>query len=82
MRSHKAKEERFQPGDCGWLGQMRARAKQNEDHKTSMGFRNKEDISDSSAKNFSERSTAKTECCEPRKARVVRNWKHWLVGFF
>lgn len=53
MRSHKAKEERFQPGDCGWLGQMRARAKQNEDHKTSMGFRNKEDISDSSAKNFS-----------------------------
>lgn len=53
MRHHKAKEERLQPGDCGWLGQMLARIKQNEDYKISMVFRNKEDISDSSGKNFS-----------------------------
>lgn len=52
MRYHKAREQRFQPGDCGWLCQMLQRTEYNEDYEIPVVFSNEED-SDSGGKNFS-----------------------------
>lgn len=66
----KKKKKRLPPSDCGWLGQMLARIKQNEDYKIPTVFRNKEDISDSSGKNFS-------GAAQPRLNAVNSGKKGW-----